>query len=231
MKRLVIFLSVLGFSFVPLAASAHEHAIFKIGNGTYQFVVGSLNEPVAVDDKTGVDLTVQKCTSASCAPSMSMDGDMDGPAGTPLAGLEKTLKVELSAGDQKKVLALSPVYGKPGSYSAAFYPTVQTSYTYRFTGQVDGMPVDLSFTCLPEGTAKSADVTDAVKITDQVTQLSRGGGFGCPLGKESLGFPKPSATNTGLNTDAAHARMLALVALALAAVSLILSGFSRFRKK
>ena len=86
---------------LPLVASAHEHATYTIDGAPYQIVIGSLNEPVAVDDKTGVDLTVNKCYTAACTATKGPDGDMDGPAGTPVTGLESTLKVELVAGDQK----------------------------------------------------------------------------------------------------------------------------------
>src|SRR4051812_35407579 len=84
---------------LPSFAFAHEHDVYDIGGKQYQFVVGSLNEPIVVDDKTGVDLTI----TAAAMPTMSADGDMDGPAkdAAPSTGLEKTLKVEISAGDKK----------------------------------------------------------------------------------------------------------------------------------
>ena len=79
----------------PLLASAHEHQEFKIGTKYYQFTVGSLNEPVAVDDKTGVDLRVNQIS----APISGHDETMQkAEPGTPVTGLESTLKVELIAG-------------------------------------------------------------------------------------------------------------------------------------
>jgi len=111
----------LGLStFIPFVASAHEHGTYQIGKNYYQIVIGLLNEPVAVDDKTGVDLTVSKCFNSACMAKMSADGDMDGPAGTPVTGLDQTLKVELQAGGQTKQFALNPQYGRaelirPGS--------------------------------------------------------------------------------------------------------------------
>ena len=36
-------------------AYAHQRQLFTIGNTDYLFVVGSLNEPIFVDDKSGVD--------------------------------------------------------------------------------------------------------------------------------------------------------------------------------
>jgi len=39
-------------------ASAHQRQLFTIGDKDYLFVVGSQNEPIFVDDKSGVDLFV-----------------------------------------------------------------------------------------------------------------------------------------------------------------------------
>jgi hypothetical protein len=72
----------------------------------------------------------------------------------PIEGLEKMLKVEISAGAKKKVLALEPAFREPGHYEAAFYPTVQTTHNYRIFGNVSGVPVDLTFTCAPGGVAE-----------------------------------------------------------------------------
>jgi len=205
---------------LPLVASAHEVATYQIGSSNYQFVVGSLNEPVVVDDKTGVDLTVSKCYTAACAPTMNSDGDMDGPAGTPVTGLDQTLKVTLSAGGQKKTLALSPQYGKDGGYSATFYPTVATTMSYEFTGTVNGTAVDLTFTCLPDGTAKAPLDTAHTQISDGVTQTSVSGGFACPLEKAALGFPEQSAALGDVAGLASSARTYAIGAIVLSVIAL-----------
>ncbi len=63
------------------------------------FVVGFLNELVCVDDKTGVDLKVSLVDPDKLNDSSSSNVK-------PVEGLEKTLKVEISAGDKKKVLDL-----------------------------------------------------------------------------------------------------------------------------
>lgn len=205
---------------LPLVASAHQHAMYTFGGNTYTFVVGSLNEPVAVDDKTGVDLTI---TKGAGVPTMGADGDMDGvPANSkPVTGLEKTLQVELSAGGQKKVLPLSPVWGKEGSYSAPFYPTVATSISYRFFGTIDGTPVDVTFTCKPEG-ANAADEGHK-DLGNGVMQMMKTGGFGCPAEKATMGFPEASATLGSLKGDASGARGYGIAGIALGAIALVLS--------
>lgn len=196
----------------PFVASAHQVAVFEIGGEQYQFVVGSLNEPVAVDDKTGVDLRVSMPAHAS------MGATDHHAAGGAVAGLENTLKVELIAGDKKKVLDLSPVYNTPGSYSAKFYPTVATTLSYRFFGTVNETPIDLTFTCRAEGTEGANE--GEKEISEGVKQVSKTGGFGCPAEKDTLGFPEESASIAGVAGSASTARSLAIAALAVAVISL-----------
>ncbi len=217
MKKILFVCSAL-FLCAPFLASAHQHGTFTFGGSTYSFVVGSLNEPVAVDDKTGVDLTV---TKGAGTPTMSADGDMDGmpKSSTPVTGLEKTLQVELSAGGKTKVLALSPAYGKPGSYTAPFYPTVATSLSYRFFGTIDGTKVNITFVCRPEGaTAIDEGQKD---LGGGVMQVSKMGGFGCPMDKASMGFPEQSASVISLSSDSNSARTYSYAGIVLGAVALV----------
>jgi hypothetical protein len=223
MKKIVMALPTLLVVALPLVASAHEHDTFIINGSTYSFVVGSLNEPLVVDDKTGLDLTI---TKGGGAMTMSADGDMDGApaAAVPVTGLENSLKLELVAGSAKKSLDISPQYGKAGAYTAAFYPTVATTFSYHLTGEIDSTPVDLTFTCVPEGTPKAADDTSSVKISDSVTRTLHSGAFGCPLEKENLGFPEDSVSIRSLadaKGTATTGFAIGLAALALAAIAFV----------
>jgi len=229
MKKFALTASIAISAFLPLVASAHEHGTYQIGKGYYQIVVGSLNEPVAVDDKTGVDLMVNKCFNSACMAKMSPDGDMDGPAGTPVTGLDQTLKVELQAGGKVKRLSLKPQYGKDGAYTAGFYPTQATTYSYHFTGTIDGTPVDLSYSCIPQG-ANGADVKSPTKFSDGVTQITLAGGFGCPLAKEALGFPDMSASAASLANTADSAKTFGIVGIVFGVFALALAGYSVTRK-
>jgi hypothetical protein len=221
MKKILLALPTLLVAALPLVASAHEHDTFVINGAPYTFTIGSLNEPVVVDDKTGLDLTV---TKGGGAMTMSADGDMDGPAAAsvPVTGLETSLKLELVAGDTKKSLEISPQYGAAGTYTAAFYPTVATTFSYHLTGTIDSTPVDLTFTCVPDGTPKAADDTSTVKLSEAVTRTLHAGAFGCPLDKGSLGFPENSASVRELATKRDTASMvLGAAALAIAVFALI----------
>ena len=213
MKKIVFIAPLLALC-LPLMASAHQHATFSIGGTEYEFVIGSLNEPVAVDDKTGVDFRV------SMVGHEEMAANDHHAAGGAVAGLEETLKVELIAGEKKKVLDLSPVYNTPGSYSAAFYPTVATTISYRFFGTINKVPVDLTFTCRAEG-ADAANEGEK-DLGGGVIQKSKTGGFGCFAEKESLGFPEESASLKELSDSASTARTYGTTGLAVAAAAMVL---------
>ncbi len=179
--------------FTPALVSAHERQLINIGGTDYLFVVGSLGEPVVVDDKTGVDLRVQ-----TADPKDPTNSSASGAK--PLLGLEQALKVEIIAGDKKKNFDLTTVYGTLGSYKAVFFPTIKTSLTYHFTGTINNTPVDLSFSCAPEGSKAVEDKTE-VALGTGVKRIYKNGQFGCPLGKEELGFPEDAMTVLGLHED------------------------------
>ncbi len=177
---------------LPLVASAHEHDTFMIGDKVYEIKIGSLGEPLLVDDKSGVDLTVTT------------------PNGKAVTGLEKDLKVELRAGDKKKVLDLQPT-DTDGVYAAPFIPTVQTMISYRLFGKLNNVPVSLTFTCQPTGSFDEMAVTGtAMKISDKVVEQQKVGGFGCPEVRADYGFPENAMIAAELNHKIAQAKSEAL---------------------
>lgn len=173
---------------LAMPAYAHQRQLFTIGNKDYLIVIGSLNEPVFVDDKTGVDFRV-----LNADPSDPMNSSAKGAI--PVEGLEKTLKVELSAGGKTKEMPLEPVFRDPGHYSAAFYPTVQTTYGYRIFGTINNTPVNLSFACTPAGEAGAQANNSTTQISPGVTSKGLAGGFGCPQARTDVGFPEPYTSN------------------------------------
>lgn len=217
MKRILTLALVLcgGALLVPHGANAHETQRFIINGTEYQFTVGSLNEPIVVDDKTGVDFRVAQYTETAG------DGG-HGASLPPVEGLEETLQVELQAGDATKTLALSPVYNSPGAYTAPFYPTIATTYTYRVFGTLEGTPIDLSFSCNPAGHMEAEEDTSSVEIDENVTRTFKSGDFGCPLPKADMGFPEPSADVVTLaaNTEEEDGYMVGWGAGALALLAL-----------
>lgn len=223
MKKVLSIVSAAMLLVIPGLASAHETHQFRINGEVYQFVVGSLNEPITVDDKTGVHLMVTEVGHA-------VGSDHHDTAGG-VTGLEETLQVEIKAGKEQKVLPLTPLYGEPGAYRAPFYPTVATTYTYRFFGTIDGTPVDLSFSCSPAGHGTAEEDTTEVELSEGVTRISKTGSFGCPAPKEELGFPEETVSLATLSEDVDAAQSTGMAGLALGIVSLLFAGVVYMRRK
>jgi len=109
---------------VPTAALAHE----KRAIGKYTFLVGFVNEPTIQDQPNGIDLTI---TDAN---------------GKPVTGAEKTLKVAVSyAGGTPKEFPIVASDEAPGKYSASFIPTKAGSYSFIFSGSINGDPINATF--------------------------------------------------------------------------------------
>lgn len=161
---------------IPSISLAHETRMFEINGVEYEMVVGSLNEPVIVDDKTGVSVEIVR------------DGAF-------LVGAQENIQVEMIAGDKKKIVNLSPVYGYEGQYKSNFIATVPTTLTYRIFGTLENTPVDISFTCNPAGHPQSEEDTTRTEISDNVFQTLKRGTFGCPQPKEEFGFPEPAPSS------------------------------------
>jgi hypothetical protein len=172
-------------------AYAHQRQLFTIGDTDYLFVVGSLNEPIFVDDKTGVDFAAY-----SPDPNDPVNSKANGTK--PITGLENMLKVELAAGDKKKVLNFEPAYQNPGHYEASFFPTIETTYNYTLFGNINGTEFRATWTCSP---AESEPISDnsTKQISDGVIRKAMLGSFGCPQPRADLGFPEPYLANNEIS--------------------------------
>ena len=234
----LVALTIALFSFEPLA-SAHERDTFKVGDKYYLLVVGSLNEPFIVDSISGVDLRVSRVPGPGSHGASDATGN-----GTPVAGLERTLKVELAAGDKKETLLFDPLDKAPGSYAANFIPTVQTTYSYRIIGAIENNSVDLTFTCVTGEVSESAEDNSPVKVSDSITRLRKIGAFGCPASKKNMGFPEPSLSSYELNQSvqsllageeaagkkAATAQLLGIAGIVCGLLGLVVAGIALKRK-
>jgi hypothetical protein len=220
MKKPGTFLFALALVLIsPLVASAHERQVFDISGTKYLFTVGSLNEPVVIDDKTGVDLRIQLADPANLSDGKS-------PRATPVTGLEKTLKVEVGAGDKKQTFNLSPAYGDAGAYRAVFFPTVATTYFYRVFGTINNTVVDLMFACATNSSHDASTTTAqaTTKISDSVTRVFQAGTFGCPLLKSDLQFPEKASSLLDLSKKGdSSSSTFAYVALGLSTVAFVFS--------
>lgn len=185
---------IIPFVSVTPQAFAHQRQLYTIGGQDYLIVIGLLNEPIFVDDKSGVDLRVLRAD-----PNNPMNSSAEGAA--PVEGLEEIVQVELAAGNVTRVLHLEPAFGEPGAYEAPFYPTVVTTITYRLFGTINNTPVDLTFTCTPTGEAGAAADNSTVQISEGVVRKGIEGGYGCPAPLTDAGFPEPLISNNEIVTS------------------------------
>ncbi|HLZ07163.1 MAG TPA: hypothetical protein VKT80_01125 [Chloroflexota bacterium] len=193
---------------LPGVALAHE----KRTVGKYIFVVGFIDEPAIQGLLNGLDLTI---TDAS---------------GSPVEGAEKTLKVAIAfGGNSPKELPLSARFGLKGQYTAVVIPTKAGSYSYIFSGTVNGDAVNETFESgpgrfgdvvppttfeFPAASSATSDLTPQVQSATATAQaaLQRAtllGGAGIAIGLAGLvfgvvalvtrGLPAPPAT-TGSTT-------------------------------
>ncbi|MGZ8482075.1 MAG: hypothetical protein ACXWWL_00810 [Candidatus Limnocylindria bacterium] len=117
------------------AVSGHESRDI----GHISIVVGFIDEPVYSGEKSGLELRV------------THDGE-------PAEGLEETLEATVTFGDSSRDLPLSPAFGEPGAYRSVFFPTAAGPYTFRIFGEIDGEPIDESFTSGPDTFSEVQDV-------------------------------------------------------------------------
>jgi len=193
--RLTILTSLLsilvgGFSTTVQDTWAHESRLYNIGNKDYWITVGSIGEPVYVDDKSGAEAFIR-----TADPSNLLDRNANGTK--MIEGLERDLKFEVSAGDKKKIFEIEPAFDDPGHYEAFFYPTIETTYNYRLFGTINNVTVNFDFQCqTTEGEGNQDNSTK--QISEGVIQKAQRGGFGCITSRTDVSFPEPYVSNNEL---------------------------------
>jgi hypothetical protein len=179
-----------GFSFTIQDTWAHESRLYNIGNKDYWITVGSIGEPVYVDDKSGAEAFIR-----TADPSNPLDRNANGTK--MIEGLERDLKFEVSAGDKKKIFEIEPAFDDPGHYEAFFYPTIETTYNYRLFGTINNVTVNFDFQCqTTEGEGNQDNSTK--QISEGVVQKAQRGGFGCITSRTDVSFPEPYVSNNEL---------------------------------
>lgn len=111
------------------ATLAHE--VREIGDHT--LVVGFIDEPVYIGSKSGLELQVVRTADEE-----------------PVEGLETALSATVTQAGVTRELTLSPRFGEAGWYESYFIPTVAGSYTFDISGEIEGAPIDESFTSGPD---------------------------------------------------------------------------------
>jgi len=172
----------------PAPVSAHE--VREVGDGQYQMVVGFLNEPVSIGDKSGLDLRV---TAPADAATPVADGEED--VRTPVEGLETTLQAEVIFGDQTMALEIGPRFRDPGAYASYFYPNAAGDYSFRIFGTIGDLTIDETFSSGPDtfGAVEErllfpADPADSAPNAAGTTLVGDEGGSGIREGMLAAGI-------------------------------------------
>ena len=170
---------VASFGILSTPVAAHESRVV----GPYTFIVGWVNEPAIVGQSNGLDLTVT-----------------DTAGGTPVEGLEKSLKAEVitGGGARTRGLELAPDSDMPGHYTSGFVPTRIGDYTFHISGTAGATKVDEKF---ESGPNRFDPVTDIV----------------------GLEFPDHVPSTADLAQQLADANTKLTIAIAVAALALVVS--------
>jgi hypothetical protein len=212
-RAIVLSLVTTGLVLLPGApALAHEGREVD----SYEFEVGFGTEPAYA----GVTNSVQLLLS---------DG-----SGDPVTDLREGLEVEVEFGDQTASFPIEPYFevgefGTPGDYRAWFIPTRPGRYSFHFTGEVNGRPVDETFT---SGEKTFGDVEDPTGVEFPVKdptigQLSERIEREVPRLESSIDEARADISTA--SDDAATAKTVAFVALAVGLLGLGVGVWSAVR--
>ncbi|MDQ3693751.1 MAG: hypothetical protein M3464_08990 [Chloroflexota bacterium] len=130
---------------LPLGALAHEGR--ELIGGQYEVEVGFIDEPAYLGEKNGLFLHVVNLAAGTATAENAEEAG----AGAPVLGLADTLQAEVIYGDQTMELEVRPDFDGPGTYHGFFFPMAEGDYTFRIFGEIEGNPIDESFTSSPEG--------------------------------------------------------------------------------
>ncbi|MFM9107064.1 MAG: hypothetical protein ACKOWF_10250 [Chloroflexota bacterium] len=137
--------ALLGMAAGP--AETDAHGTRQVGGGKFEMVVGFLDEPVFAGDKSGLDLKVTYAPQGLETPEEGHSEE----GGAPVTGLEETLDAEVIFGDERLALPLSAAWDEEGVYHSWFFPAEPGDYTFRITGEIEGVTIDESFMSTRDG--------------------------------------------------------------------------------
>jgi len=174
-------------------AFAHQIALYSMNGKDYLMEVEWANEPVPIDDKTNVILTV-------VSPDTADPTNPEANGTQPITGLEDSLKIEIQAGNKSLASDLEPALGELGVYeSQAFYPTIPTTFSFRVYGDINGTSFDNTFGCNPLLGKDVPPDNSTVKISSGIERKALIGGLECP--EDRIGFPEPYVSQYEISQD------------------------------
>ena len=111
------------------------------------------NEPALLEEPNAVSLVVSNAQTNE-----------------PVEGVEKTLKVDVTAGTETKTFDLSARFGMRGAYVANLIPTKTGTWVFRFHGDIEGTPINERFESGP-GRFNDVEPKSALEFPAQVPSL------------------------------------------------------------
>ncbi len=129
-KLLLLIFFFLPIFFIPVFA----HTIDSVGE--YRLEIGWMNEPVVSGETNGIELYVSPFDSSIPLEEQEFKNG--------IAGLEKTLKMQLVLEEDKITLPLKADHNIPGKYYAFVDPTVSGFYQANIIGTIKDTTVSLS---------------------------------------------------------------------------------------
>jgi hypothetical protein len=148
-------------------ASAHERR--QVGD--LWMVVGWKTEPALNLQPNSLDLRVYRLKPGT-DPAAQTAADR-----LPVTGLEKTLRAELSFGEQKRELEVTARFNDPGAYDGLVIPNTVGDYTFRIYGAIEGTNIDEKFSSADkkfnavQDTAPISFPAKAMSVSDIAVQL------------------------------------------------------------
>jgi hypothetical protein len=128
---------------MPGPATAHEQR--QVGDaGQFHFVVGFLNEPAVQGEVNAISVRISR-NDPGATPAA--DGQVERE---PVEGIEASLTFEIIYEDQTAELPVETVFRDPGHYVAYVIPTQPGVYSFRISGEIEGVQVEEVFTAGPE---------------------------------------------------------------------------------
>jgi hypothetical protein len=177
---------------ILLARAIPMDAHDKHPAGRFHLTIGWQEEPAFTGSKNAVSVAVADAKGAA-VPDLG----------------DASLSVEIVFGDQRVVLPLRPVWGRPGEFRAWLIPTRSGTYAFHITGRIKDQAVDVRSTC----SEKTFDcVADASELHFPIKDPSTG------QLAESVSRALPRADRA--LADASSARTLAIAGLAVAVLAL-----------
>lgn len=124
--------------------SAHEQR--EVGDdGQFHFVVGFLNEPAVQGEVNAISVRITRNDPDATPPADGQPVERE-----PIDGLAGSLTFEIIYEDQTAELAVEAVFRDPGHYVAYVIPTEPGVYSFRISGEIDGVQFEEVFTGGPE---------------------------------------------------------------------------------